>query len=251
MLHTPNIQFEIHQLALNPSAKLLAVAGAFQVAVVVLPRSGYSRLVSATIDCKYVASDAVMCFIYLCELYGRSIQVGQFYHASDSSATVAKIEWHPWGEAGSTLMVMTVDGKLRYVYFSWYFCSLLHWCAQRVRYIGGHGGTSTSPFLCSREEGEILSRGRYIRARGRIIHSWPRQSGLGSSDCIRNHEIRRHLFDMSLHASKRVSCRFYPSLLRSEFLIMMQVSTFVVHKRPPIFHNRQNRPSSRTRTPRT
>jgi nucleoporin NUP82 len=28
---------------------------------------------------------------------------------------VAKIEWHPWGERGSTLMVMTEDGKLRYI----------------------------------------------------------------------------------------------------------------------------------------
>ena len=26
---------------------------------------------------------------------------------------VAKIDWHPWGENGSTLLVMTVDGKLR------------------------------------------------------------------------------------------------------------------------------------------
>ena len=40
--------------------------------------------------------------------------MGQFYHASEMSAAIAKIEWHPWGEAGSTLMVMTVDGKLRY-----------------------------------------------------------------------------------------------------------------------------------------
>ncbi|KDQ64728.1 hypothetical protein JAAARDRAFT_64568 [Jaapia argillacea MUCL 33604] len=94
VLHTPNIQFEIHQLALSPSGKLLAVAGAFQVAVVVLPRTGFSRLVTATIDCK-------------------SIQIGQFYHASDTAPPIAKIEWHPWGEAGSTLLVMTVDGKLR------------------------------------------------------------------------------------------------------------------------------------------
>ncbi|KAL0949645.1 hypothetical protein HGRIS_009689 [Hohenbuehelia grisea] len=93
-LHTPNVQFEIHQLALNPSGKLLAVAGAFQVAIVVLPRPGVTRLVPEVIDCK-------------------SIQIGQFYHASTSSAPIAKIEWHPWGEAGSTLMVMTVDGKLR------------------------------------------------------------------------------------------------------------------------------------------
>lgn len=45
----------------------------------------------------------------------RSVQVGQFYHASNAAAPITKIEWHPWGEAGSTLMVMTVDGKLRYV----------------------------------------------------------------------------------------------------------------------------------------
>jgi len=53
VLHTPNIEFEIHQLVLNPTNKLLAVAGAFQVAVVVLPRPGFTRLVSTTIDCKY------------------------------------------------------------------------------------------------------------------------------------------------------------------------------------------------------
>ena len=52
-LHTPNLQFEIRQIALNPSGKLLAVTGTHQVAVVVLPRAGYSRLVSEAIDCKY------------------------------------------------------------------------------------------------------------------------------------------------------------------------------------------------------
>ncbi|KAI0306969.1 hypothetical protein B0F90DRAFT_1807692 [Multifurca ochricompacta] len=94
VLHTPNIQFDICQLALNPTGKLLAVAGAFQVAVVVLPRPGFMRLVPTTVDCK-------------------SIQVGQYFHASSASAPIAKIEWHLWGDAGSTLMVMTVDGKLR------------------------------------------------------------------------------------------------------------------------------------------
>ncbi|KDR83564.1 hypothetical protein GALMADRAFT_219385 [Galerina marginata CBS 339.88] len=93
-LHTPNIQFEIHQIALNPSGKLLAVAGAYQVAVIVLPRVGYSRLVPESIDCK-------------------AVQVGQFYHAANNSAPIAKLDWHPWGDAGSTLLVMSVDGKLR------------------------------------------------------------------------------------------------------------------------------------------
>ncbi|KAH9939885.1 hypothetical protein B0H21DRAFT_28271 [Amylocystis lapponica] len=94
ILHTPNIQFEIHQMALNPNGKLLAVAGAFQVAVVVLPRAGFTRLVPTTVDCK-------------------SLQVGQFYHAADTSPPVVKIDWHPWGDGGSTLLVMTTDGKLR------------------------------------------------------------------------------------------------------------------------------------------
>jgi len=53
VLHTPNIQFDISQLALSPTRKLLAVAGTFQVAVVVLPRPGFMRLVPTTIDCKY------------------------------------------------------------------------------------------------------------------------------------------------------------------------------------------------------
>ncbi|KAG9317592.1 hypothetical protein JVU11DRAFT_1800 [Chiua virens] len=94
VLHVPNIDFPIHQLALNPSGKLLAVAGAYQVAVVVLPRAGYTKLVSSSVDCK-------------------AVQVGQFYHGTTSSVPIAKVDWHPWGEAGSTLMVMTVDGKLR------------------------------------------------------------------------------------------------------------------------------------------
>lgn len=51
-LHTPNITFDIHQLAVNPSGKLLAVAGTTQVAVVVLPRSGLSRLATGTLECK-------------------------------------------------------------------------------------------------------------------------------------------------------------------------------------------------------
>jgi nucleoporin NUP82 len=52
ILNAPDIQFWIRQLALNPSGKLIAVAGAYQVAVVVLPRAGYSKLVPSSVDCK-------------------------------------------------------------------------------------------------------------------------------------------------------------------------------------------------------
>ncbi len=54
ILHTPNLSFEIHQIALNPNAKFLAIAGAYQVAVVVLPRATSTRLASNAVDCKSV-----------------------------------------------------------------------------------------------------------------------------------------------------------------------------------------------------
>lgn len=40
-------------MALNPNGKFLAVAGAFQVAVIVLPRPGFARLEPSNLDCKY------------------------------------------------------------------------------------------------------------------------------------------------------------------------------------------------------
>jgi nucleoporin NUP82 len=58
VLHTPNIQFDISQVSLNPTRKLLAVAGTSQVAVVVLPRPGFMRLVPIIIDCKCAPSPA-------------------------------------------------------------------------------------------------------------------------------------------------------------------------------------------------
>ncbi|KAI0693564.1 hypothetical protein BC835DRAFT_1415823 [Cytidiella melzeri] len=93
VLNTPNVGFDIHQMVINPNGKFLAVAGAFYVAVVVLPRPGFTRLVSGAVDCK-------------------SISIGQYYHTL-KEAPIAKIDWHPWGDGGTTLLVLTADGKLR------------------------------------------------------------------------------------------------------------------------------------------
>lgn len=41
----------------------------------------------------------------------RSLQIGTKHHTI--SSPIVKVDWHPWGEAGSTLLVMTLDGKLR------------------------------------------------------------------------------------------------------------------------------------------
>ena len=43
-------------MVLNPNAKFLAVAGDYQVAVVVLPRASSTRIASTLVDCKYVSS---------------------------------------------------------------------------------------------------------------------------------------------------------------------------------------------------
>ncbi|KAF8318139.1 hypothetical protein DL93DRAFT_2054844 [Clavulina sp. PMI_390] len=93
-LHTPNVQFEISSISLAPGGKMLAIAGSHQVAVVVLPRPSYHKLVNPRVDCK-------------------AIQVGQYYHATTGSSRIAKIDWHPWGDGGSSLLVLTSDTVLR------------------------------------------------------------------------------------------------------------------------------------------
>jgi nucleoporin NUP82 len=54
VLETPEIQYEVTQLALNPSGRLLAVTGKQKVTVVVLPRSGFSKRGKGPLECKYV-----------------------------------------------------------------------------------------------------------------------------------------------------------------------------------------------------
>ncbi|KIY49501.1 hypothetical protein FISHEDRAFT_65459 [Fistulina hepatica ATCC 64428] len=93
MLAVDKIDFPICSLSLNPSGKLLAVSGTFEVVIVILPRPGFTRMVPAVVQCKYVVA-------------------GDFHH-NTSSAAIAKVDWHPWGDGGSTLLVLTVDGIIR------------------------------------------------------------------------------------------------------------------------------------------
>lgn len=46
------VDFHIHQISLNPTGKLLAVAGKHSVAVIVLPRSGFARRGKTALECK-------------------------------------------------------------------------------------------------------------------------------------------------------------------------------------------------------
>lgn len=53
-LSTPSIKFDIRQLVLNSTSKLLAVVGTHSVAVIVLPRKGWSNAVGRSLECRYV-----------------------------------------------------------------------------------------------------------------------------------------------------------------------------------------------------
>lgn len=51
-IKSTTLSFEIHQLVINPSGKLLAVVGRNEVAVVVLPRKGWATAYGNLIECR-------------------------------------------------------------------------------------------------------------------------------------------------------------------------------------------------------
>lgn len=88
------IDFDIRYLSINPTGKLLACVGDSQITLIVMPRSGYTKHVDREIAC-------------------RTVPVAPYYHSAHSNAAVAKVDWHPWGENGTSLLVLTDDGLLR------------------------------------------------------------------------------------------------------------------------------------------
>ncbi|SNX81648.1 uncharacterized protein MEPE_00353 [Melanopsichium pennsylvanicum] len=88
------IDFDIRHLSINPTGKLLACVGESQITLMVMPRSGYSKHVDRQIVC-------------------RTVPVGPYYHSIHSDVAVSKVDWHPWSEAGTSLLVLTEDGLLR------------------------------------------------------------------------------------------------------------------------------------------
>ena len=114
-LKSTALSFEIHQLVLNPTGKLLAVVGKNEVAVIVLPRKGWASAYGNQIECRQVRIN-LLAFIDLLLTKPnmcRSLSVGRYYHSLPGSPPVASAVWHPWGEEGSSLLVLTTDSLLR------------------------------------------------------------------------------------------------------------------------------------------
>lgn len=88
------IDLDIRHLSINPTGKLLACVGDSQITLIVMPRSGYTKHVDREIVC-------------------RTVPVAPYYHSAHSNAAISKVDWHPWGENGTSLLVLTEDGILR------------------------------------------------------------------------------------------------------------------------------------------
>lgn len=41
--------------------------------------------------------------------------IDEFEYSASSSAVISKVAWHPLGEAGESLWILTSDGRLQYV----------------------------------------------------------------------------------------------------------------------------------------
>ncbi|KAJ3016461.1 UNVERIFIED_CONTAM: hypothetical protein HDU68_012211 [Siphonaria sp. JEL0065] len=95
-LLNPTVPFQVKLLQLNQNGSLLALAGEFQIAVMVLPPT--------------VKASNLLNFELARDVNVRT--VGDVYHAQDTSRIV-KVSWHPMSDGFVHLMVLTADGCLR------------------------------------------------------------------------------------------------------------------------------------------
>ncbi|GHJ88352.1 hypothetical protein NliqN6_4754 [Naganishia liquefaciens] len=92
-LRHPALDFQIQQLCVNPTGKLIAIAGTHLVVVLRLPKARQHKSMNQDLDCEG-------------GLVGANL-----YHAEGSK--IAKIDWHSWGEDGKSLLILTEDAVLR------------------------------------------------------------------------------------------------------------------------------------------
>lgn len=111
-LSTPHLDFPINSLLLNPTKRLLAVVGRNRLVVVILPKTGWSSTPG--------------------ELRCRSIEIDRFAFTPSSPTPISKVLWHPLGEGGQSLWVLTADGLLRYVVQPYSSCRGFHITPPKV-----------------------------------------------------------------------------------------------------------------------
>ena len=111
-LSTPHLDFPINSLLLNPTKRLLAVVGRNRLVVVILPKTGWSSTQG--------------------ELRCRSVEIDRFAFTPSKPTPISKVQWHPLGEGGQSLWVLTADGLLRYVVQPYSSCRGFHITPPKV-----------------------------------------------------------------------------------------------------------------------
>ncbi|KAF7720796.1 hypothetical protein EC973_006072 [Apophysomyces ossiformis] len=98
-LETPEINFTISTLTVNPSGRFLAVTGEHQVVIVVLPRHGLSSEAE-----RISRKQRVVC---------NTLTVGQTIYDGEKKISVLKVAWHPLSETQSHILILGDDSRLR------------------------------------------------------------------------------------------------------------------------------------------
>ena len=85
--------------------------GKKQVAVLVLPTLRLGDDVSGELECRYVSQSQIQCE----GLNNSAFAIDEFEYSSGSQVVISKVLWHPLGEGGESLWILTSDGRLQYV----------------------------------------------------------------------------------------------------------------------------------------
>jgi len=54
-------------------------------------------------------------FSWCIKLKNRAFAIDEFEYSSGSQVVISKVLWHPLGEGGESLWILTSDGRLQYV----------------------------------------------------------------------------------------------------------------------------------------
>ncbi|ORZ20684.1 hypothetical protein BCR42DRAFT_409282 [Absidia repens] len=102
ILETPGIDFVIDVIIPNANGTLLAVAGENRLAVVCLPRKGFSSQADSSIA--IMSHQKVAC---------KTLLIGQDFYNNNGDTRILKIDWHALSETGSHIVVLSNDSFLR------------------------------------------------------------------------------------------------------------------------------------------
>lgn len=112
VFRNPALDFEIQQLVLNPTGRLLAVVGSHQLAVIALPSSSIPSTSSSSILTPNQCGTSSSSSVERVECKGTKI-AADIHMSNGYGSRITKVSWHPWGANGTCLMVLTDDGMLR------------------------------------------------------------------------------------------------------------------------------------------